>query len=384
LLPKIIPELPHSGKINGVHFGHDATRIMTVCHDGTYYVWNLAAKSYVTRYQADHFNASSGTALKFDNDRQHIQLVMPFAEPGANILEISYSKLGISDQIIRQLQFTTDVNGVLLRIQGSDGQDQFRALSLSDFYNSNSDPIHLVDLTRTSNREIVHFDWNSQTLIRQVVTQSDHQNIIIQNAHKKNKSFSASQSGIPWKLDSEKNRFFIFEQSGKNDAVESTLKVIDIQTLNQIGELRSGENEGYVSSIAFNQAGDRMLITYSSNDFARMKARFYKIKSIAGGTQLRITHLCDAVHPDGVLNGYVFHDGKRFATLGEDGEVKIWSMGKLLQRFKLDSQVHRFDITPDEKRLAATTLQGNIYLWDLEKYMPLGSPFFIVPGITVR
>lgn len=29
LLPKIIPELPHSGKINGVHFGPDATRIMT-------------------------------------------------------------------------------------------------------------------------------------------------------------------------------------------------------------------------------------------------------------------------------------------------------------------------------------------------------------------
>lgn len=110
---------------------------------------------------------------------------MPFAEPGANILEISYSKLGISDQIIRQLQFTTDLKGVLLRIQGSDGQDQLRALSLSDFYNSNSDPIHLVDLTRTSNREIVHFDWSSQTLIRQVVTQSDHQNIIIQNAHKK-------------------------------------------------------------------------------------------------------------------------------------------------------------------------------------------------------
>lgn len=380
LLPKIIPELPHSGKINGVDFGHKATRILTVCHDGTYYVWNLAAKSYMSRFQANHFNSISGMALKYDNDRQFIQLVKPFAAPGTNILEVSYARLGISDHIILQLQFSNDLNGVILRLQGSDSLDRICAISLSEFSNNNSDPIHLMDLFKATNREFVQYDWNSQTLIRQMVTQSDNYNIIIQNAHKKHKSFTSPRPGMPWILDSAKKRFYVNEQSEGNSDIESTLKVLDVQTLNQIGELHLGESDGFVSSVSLNQAGDRMLITYSSNDFAHMKARFYKIKSTAGHTELRFTHLCDAIHPDGVLNGYVFHDGKRFATLGEDGEVKIWSLGRLIQRFKLDSQVYKFDITPDEKRLAATTRQGNIYLWDLEKYMPLGSPFFIVPG----
>jgi WD40 repeat protein len=123
-------------------------------------------------------------------------------------------------------------------------------------------------------------------------------------------------------------------------------------SLRPVGTL-TGHQSG-VNSVAFNPDGT-MLASAGNDD----KAMRWNV-----GTQQRITTLTAADNV-GVASVSFSHDGKTLATGGED--VELWSVGtwQKTDTLPVNNDVMSMAFTRDGHRLACSTYDGRVMLWNL-------------------
>ncbi len=89
------------------------------------------------------------------------------------------------------------------------------------------------------------------------------------------------------------------------------------------------------------------------------------------------TQLLELQEPDEVLSVAFSSDGKRLVSGGERGSVRVYAIpgGNLLHDLATEgSSVPWVDFSPDGSRLVALTHGGEVWLWDAESGVQLGSP----------
>ncbi len=385
VIPSFFPEIPHSGKLNGLDLSPDSTRVLTVCHNGACYVWNLAGRHYGSEYQVDRFYKDCGIGLAIHEEEQTLRLHDFRADVEKEPCTIHFRQLALNPELSPpdRVQLSSDRKQVVL-FQKEPGRESWRGFTytLEDLLEGHGDldPSPLPGAIRNT----ANFEYHSGLKVSlEMRTVSDHSGdsrpflfITSDRAGSATWSVPLHPESLQWRFLPDGRHLSVIESAGQDQDLQ--LAIYNLESGKKVAHMSLDPSDGFVSSLTWASDSRKLLVTRSSLDFEKRGAGLYRI-SVKNESNWELTPVGYARHDDGILHGYIFQDGSRYATLGEDGEVRIWKNSKLLHRFKMDSEVSTFSITPDEKMMAAGTKQGNIYLWDLEKYMPLGSPFFTLP-----
>jgi WD40 repeat protein/serine/threonine protein kinase len=185
-----------------------------------------------------------------------------------------------------------------------------------------------------------------------------------------------------------------------NCSFDSTARVWDTQTAQELLTLKGHTQKKRVTNVAFSPDGKRLATTATDGTVKVWDAQTgQELFTCKGHTSPLVGGL--AFSPDGkrlasgscdqtirvwdsetgkeifTLRGHTScvssvafsPDGKRLASGGYDGDAKVWdaSSGQELYSLKGHTdRVSRVIFSPDSKRLASTTLDGTVKLWDAQ------------------
>ena len=381
IIPAIFPELPHSGKLNGLSLDPGYRRLFSVCHDGSYYVWNMAGKYYGEELPADNLYSEERIALSLvksgEGHPETIRIYDLDSPDPTKPIEVDLIDLFGDTSHHKGAYVTLSLDGGCLNyFYRGDNNLLWHCIPIDSNLESGNPQLTQERIFPSEDTQNIHYNHKAKAHIssRGNGDQSGFLKLYLRDSLE---AINLNGSNSAWKCFPDMMRLAVIEPGPEGGSGGAQLAIYQLDSAEKIAGIPLHDDDGVRYSLAFSPESDKVLVTRLTYDFEAMTASLYALKKSGGKWGLK--EICEIYHDDGIIDGHVFNAGNRFVTLGEDSQIRLWSNDELQHSFVMDSEISSFSIADSGKKLVAGTKLGNIYMWDLERYLPLGSPFFVLP-----